>query len=377
MDTKNRILGFDISRAFAIFGMIVVNFHLALNASAGSGFLNEVAQFFYGKSAATFVVLAGIGVMLLSKKGHETNSASEKNKYRVILIKRAGFLLVVGLLNYYFWIGDILHYYAVFLSIAAIFLFVKPKHFVWLSVVSFLVFYILFSLFDYTKGWDFSLYNFTDKWTIEGILRTLFFNGTHPVFPWMMFFFFGMYLSSVNWNNIKIRNRYLLIASIIFIIFQIISALLSKYASNWFGYNFSPDEIRALFGTDSIPPMPIYMFTGISFAVIVICLSMYFSEIFERTKLPKIFSRIGQMSLTIYMAHTTLGLGFYIFAVRKLFTFDINKIHQAIFSVENDVNLMFLYVFIAYILLGIFAYYWKEKFKNGPLELLMRKFSDN
>jgi uncharacterized membrane protein YeiB len=103
---------------------------------------------------------------------------------------------------------------------------------------------------------------------------------------------------------------------------------------------------------------------------------MYFSEIFERTKLPKIFSRIGQMSLTIYLAHTTLGLGFYIFVVRKLFTFDINIIHKTIFSVENDVTLMFLYVFIAYILLGIFAYYWKEKFKNGPLEMLMRKISD-
>ena len=41
---------------------------------------------------------------------------------RVLLIKRAIFLLAVGLLHINIWIADILHYYGIYLLVAAVLL---------------------------------------------------------------------------------------------------------------------------------------------------------------------------------------------------------------------------------------------------------------
>ena len=57
-----------------------------------------------GRAAATFVVLAGIGLGLAGLKGLDQTIS--------VTIKRALFLLVIGLLNMTIFDADILHYYA-------------------------------------------------------------------------------------------------------------------------------------------------------------------------------------------------------------------------------------------------------------------------
>jgi uncharacterized membrane protein YeiB len=65
---NKRILGIDVARALAVIGMIIVNFKIVLGEN-GENWLKTFAHLFDGKAAATFVVLAGIGLALL------TNSA--------------------------------------------------------------------------------------------------------------------------------------------------------------------------------------------------------------------------------------------------------------------------------------------------------------
>jgi uncharacterized protein len=72
---KKRIIGIDVARAFAVIGMIIVNFRIVFGEQ-GEGWLKGVAQLFDGKAAATFVVLAGIGLALMS------NSAIAKKTSR-------------------------------------------------------------------------------------------------------------------------------------------------------------------------------------------------------------------------------------------------------------------------------------------------------
>jgi len=377
MNTQERILGYDIARAFAIFGMMVVNYHLAMNANAGSAVLNQIALFFYGKASATFVMLAGIGLVLMSRKAKMNNQPEEMRKHKIVLLKRAAFLFVVGLINYYFWIGDILHFYAFYISIGAILLYSERKTFIKWLIIALAASWIMFIIFDFTKGWDFANYNITDKWTFSGLIRTIFFNGIHPVFPWIAYLLFGMFMANSQLHNRKIRNKFLIIALIVFVLTQIISQILLKNANTLFGTSFGTDELWALFGTDNIPPLPIAMLTGGSFAIIVICCSLYLNEFWKDNLLSKIFSRIGQMSLTIYLAHIILGFGFYLIFIRKIFTFDIPQLHKSLFLYKENVIYSFLMVFIFFTLSGFFAYFWKEKFKQGPLELLMRKFSGN
>jgi uncharacterized membrane protein len=61
-----RIIGYDVARALAIFGMVVVNFKVVMAASeADPGWLASLVGLLEGRAAATFVILAGVGLSLL------------------------------------------------------------------------------------------------------------------------------------------------------------------------------------------------------------------------------------------------------------------------------------------------------------------------
>lgn len=64
----NRLIGIDFARALALFGMVIVNFKLAMNADIGTPQLIEFAALLEGRASALFVILAGIGIALLTKK---------------------------------------------------------------------------------------------------------------------------------------------------------------------------------------------------------------------------------------------------------------------------------------------------------------------
>ena len=68
LDMENRIKGLDLARTFSIFGMMVVNYHFAFGAFQGNSLLQEAANFFSGRASATFVILAGMGLILFSRK---------------------------------------------------------------------------------------------------------------------------------------------------------------------------------------------------------------------------------------------------------------------------------------------------------------------
>jgi uncharacterized membrane protein YeiB len=374
MTTTERIIGYDLARAFAILGMMLVNYHLAMNAHAGNELLNDFVHFFYGKAAATFVMLAGIGVYLLSNKARNSNSSVERKSMQQTILKRSLFLLIIGLINYYFWIGDILHVYAFYMSIATIFLFANRCTLLWSSISFFVIAFGLFLIFDFTTGWDFEHYNFIDKWTIEGFLRTTFFNGTNPVFPWIGYFLFGMYLATVNLAQRKLRNVYLAVATLVFFVFRFISFILVENANDWFDLNLPDKVVFALFGTDNIPPLPIAMIINGSFAVMLICTSLYLGEWFKDKLVTKVLVSTGQLSLTIYFAHIFIGLGIYMGLIRGILTVDVAQMHESLFRHQENVAFCLLFSIVLFSVFAIFAYQWKKKHKNGPLEYLMRIF---
>lgn len=61
---SNRLEGLDLARYVAFVGMVIVNFKIAMGAEGGEGLLNLLTTALEGRAAATFVVLAGIGLGL-------------------------------------------------------------------------------------------------------------------------------------------------------------------------------------------------------------------------------------------------------------------------------------------------------------------------
>ncbi|WP_233558132.1 heparan-alpha-glucosaminide N-acetyltransferase domain-containing protein [Alginatibacterium sediminis] len=108
---KQRITGFDLARALAIFGMVIVNFKIAMQAESGSKFLLWSTALLEGRASALFVMLAGIGVSLLLRRGM-SGRRSELLACRRSLVKRGLVLIALGLLFIPIWPADILHFMA-------------------------------------------------------------------------------------------------------------------------------------------------------------------------------------------------------------------------------------------------------------------------
>lgn len=108
---KQRIVGFDFARAIAIFGMVIVNFKIAMNADNGSKILLWFSGIFEGRASALFVVLAGIGLTFLTSKARLSGDPALIKKSQFSIIKKGILLVAIGLAYTPIWEADILHFY--------------------------------------------------------------------------------------------------------------------------------------------------------------------------------------------------------------------------------------------------------------------------
>ena len=98
-DAAARVEGYDLARALAIVGMVIVNFTVVMGAEAGDpAWLRRLVSSLEGRAAAVFVTLAGVGMSLMSRRARETGHAGDLRSERVSLLKRALFLFVIGIL---------------------------------------------------------------------------------------------------------------------------------------------------------------------------------------------------------------------------------------------------------------------------------------
>lgn len=159
--STQRITALDYARAWAIFGMIIVNYKLAMQAeNDGPSWLRELAGLFEGRASSLFIILAGIGVSLMTAKARRSMDKEIIRQNRLSLYKRSGFLLGCGLLLLLIgWSADILHYYAVFMLVGAAMITVSDNKILGLFSVILLVSELSLILFDYSKGWDMAFTN--------------------------------------------------------------------------------------------------------------------------------------------------------------------------------------------------------------------------
>jgi hypothetical protein len=103
---RHRIIGYDVARSLALLGMIVVHFGLVLAADPSQPtWAVAIMAFLDGRAAATFVVLAGVGLTLRSRRAAAVADADALAEVRRVLVRRGVFLLAAGLANLIVWPG--------------------------------------------------------------------------------------------------------------------------------------------------------------------------------------------------------------------------------------------------------------------------------
>ncbi|WP_321829073.1 DUF418 domain-containing protein [Thalassovita sp.] len=329
-----RLDGLDIARFLAFLGMVLVNFRIAAEVSAGGDLPSLLTNALEGRAAALFVVLAGIGLGLARATAP-------------LIFRRALFLMALGLLNLTIFEADILHYYGTYFFCALPFLGASTRV-LWGAAVAITLLALGTLIFgNYDQGWDWDTLSYTGFWTVSGYLRHTFYNGWHPVLPWLSFLFIGMALARLDLASARVQARLAVWGAVAMVAGMIPATLITS------------GELMPLFGTSPIPPTPFYILSASGSAALMVALCLWAGPMLMRFAPSRAMALAGRQSLTLYLAHILLGMGL----LEGL----------GLLSGVLSPGQIFAYALGFCALCLIYASLWQHVAKRGPLEALMRR----
>ncbi|QYJ68398.1 DUF418 domain-containing protein [Flavobacterium litorale] len=357
LEKRQRIIGYDVARALAVFIMVFVNFNLVLTRVDDEGVLTGILNLLQGKGATLFIVLAGVGISLMIKANVKNDEIKLREK-RNVLLKRALFLFVFGLLYISIWPADILHYYGFYISIGALLMTSRSVN-LWMIIVLLITVYpFILDFVDYEKGWNWKINEYTDFWTFTGFFRSLFINGFHPVIPWVAFVLAGIWLGKQNMANKNKRNFILRLSLTIFVLVQVGSYKFIEVVVLL--TDIQVEDAVAIYGTKPMPPMPLFMISGISWSFIIIIVCIQMTEKVDRKNPLGFLAKTGQLAFTHYILHVVVGIlsAYLIFG-------------------ENNLSTLatFLYALSFCFALVVFSVFWRRKFTKDPVSIFMRSIT--
>ncbi len=293
--SRPRLAGPDVVRAVALIGVVVMNYHGYLILRGGPRSDEVFGTFFDPWSgplatrfAATFVLVAGVGVTLLTKRSLGHPDRVREMRWR--LVRRGSLLYVGGLLLDEIWRGTIIPFYGGMFVIAAALFTLRSR---WVLAVGFGA---------AIAGWSIRTWRFwraedgeSTAWlttqrtgTPRGYVFDLFVNGTHPLLPWLAYLCAGIVLGRILgtawWRPAAI--------AVGFVLYSLATIVASSAVTPFQATLLSDDPLdRGL----------VYVASALGTALIAYAAIDWLAE-----RGPALFDplrRAGQMTLTLYLAH--------------------------------------------------------------------------
>lgn len=333
-----RLAGLDIARFLAFTGMVLVNFRIAAQVSDTSGWAFQITHLLEGRAAALFVVLAGVGITLA-------------NAPAALMAKRALFLFAIGLLNQLIFPADILHYYGVYFLCAIPLIHLSARGLLLSTGLILAVSLTMLIGLNYEAGWNWTTLEYADFWTPTGFIRNLFYNGWHPVFPWLALLTFGIWLGRQTLANRNTQIKLSLFGSLATIGITALSHTLGT----------DPD-LADLTGLTPIPPGPLYIMAGISTSTAMVGLTLLLTPLLTRLNIAGWLATPGRQTLTLYVAHILIGMGL----LEAFGRLDGSLTSPMVFTLSIGFAT----------LTSLYARLWSRIYSRGPLESLMRKITE-
>ena len=349
--TRSRLPGPDVVRGVALIGVVVLNYHgyLILRGRPRSGgWAADLFDPWTGplatRFAATFVLVAGVGVTLLTAGA--LGSPSRVTEMRWRLARRGVLLYVVGILLDEIWAGTIIPYYGAMFAAAALMFTLRSRWIVAIGAAAALL------------GWGVRTWRF---WRVEDgddvdwlfspslgdgrrYVFSILVNGTHPLLPWLSFLCAGMVLGRLLvkdwWRPAALALGFTLFG---------LASLVTSTATTEFGW--------VLLSTDPFERGLVYTASALGTALIAYASLDWAANRFPRATDP--LRRTGQMTLTLYLGHVFV----FIALVRRL-----GLIEPSGLDVALTLALGYWIVAIAV------AVWWSRRFGLGPAERFYRTF---
>ena len=354
MDLTSRRPGPDVVRAVALIGVVVMNYHgylILRGGPRGGGWAHDLFDPWSGplstRFAATFVLVAGVGVTLLTRSAIGDEERTRTLRWR--LAKRGLLLYFVGLYFEEIWNGAILPYYGAMFLLAAWLFTLRIR---WLVAIG-----LLAALAGWAVRWwlfERELDGHSTRWltspprlSLHGLVYDVFVNGTHPLLPWLAFFCAGIVLGRLLdtswWRPAAIGGGFTL-----FTIANLVNA------------SASGKRVLVLTSTDPFDRGLVYVMSALGTALIAFAAIAWLADRFTQAALVDVLRRAGQMSLTLYLAHALV------------FNLVVDWLGW-IRPTGLDTALLFSAGFwIAGIAVAVA---WQRRFGRGPAEALYRRLT--
>ncbi len=362
-----RLLGVDVARSLALFGMMAVHIFPAFR---DDGSLHPAYAVAAGRSAALFATLAGVG-LALTTGGRHRYTGHRLGAARVGVLLRAVFLVSLGML-----LGEldspplvILAYYGLLFVIAIPFLGLPARTLFVLAALSMVVAPVL------SQWWRAGL----DPAPVAEpggphLLQELLLTGTYPALPWTAYLFTGLAIGRLDLRRRTVAVRLLVGGLLAAVAAKVLSAVLFAAAGGVRplrrsivddpAYGYLHDELgtrwlrEGIFGTTppgewrwllistphSSTPFDLLNTAGTSAAVLGACLLLV--KVLPRAVyLP--LAATGSMTLTLYSLHVV--------ALRN---------RNPLIWTTHPAQLWWSHVMVAIVLASL----WRGSVGRGPLE---------
>ncbi|GAA2270411.1 heparan-alpha-glucosaminide N-acetyltransferase domain-containing protein [Streptomyces hawaiiensis] len=375
--SMGRLVGVDLARALAVFGMYVVHIGPPLSATTGvAGWIRYMSD---GHSSVLFATLAGFSLMLLAgRREPKTGQAGRQARARIairavillalgtVLAMEYGGVIILGFYGVYFLLAlPLVRLSARTLAIvAAAFALVTPQ-----------LAYVLTSLLTPSVQQSINTYDPLRHLSEVGVLDLLL-TGFYPALTWMSFVLAGMALGRLDLSRGTLQKRLAALGATLTAVAYGMSLLLAGWGalrstaedgSSSGGSGAMPPASGSMPDGGSFPDMPASSLltagphSGTTFDIIgsvgiailvIVGATAAMDRLPRLRRLAKPVIAVGTMSLTAYVGH--------FLAQSALST-------PAGTGTQQSWLPLIMYVLAAI----LFAAIWSRFFRRGPLEYLL------
>lgn len=354
-DSRTRIIDLDVTRAIALIGVCVMNYHGYLIAVGAdyppTTFVERIFDPWQGplstRFAATFVMVAGMGIALLTRRSLASGDPAAISANRWKLTRRGVLLFAFGYFLDWVWPGTILFFYGAFFMVGALLCTLRSR---WLILIGVASAFVAAALQRWSLQHDLNwlLYgNSGETRSPRDLVFDTFVRGTHPLLPWLLFLCSGIVLGRLLPLSPRLRA-------------QLIASGAICVTLGYLGRTYLPWR-PLLRSTAPFDRGLLYCFTTIGSSVVAVCVIGWLAERSHATSIMRALASAGQMTLTLYVGHV---LAFNLI-VKQWHWIDPAGLGTAL-------TFAACYWLIAIIV----AVAWLKTFRVGPLEWVYRKFSE-
>lgn len=338
---RRRVVALDAARALAIIGMLVVN----VGPTNGEGPAAAVIRIPHGRASLLFVLLAGIGLSLLTRRAREPGGRLDW----LSVLWRAALLLLIGLAAQLLDhdLNVILPTYAVLFGLALLFARASSVVVLCASLVFTIGGPLVWLSIQVSTGTTFEMAPAGLLDHPGQIVASTVLTGPYPVLTWAAPFLFGMWLGRQ--DLLRRRTQIALIVGGLGL--AAVAELISETAVLLWGEPGEEPGFDLLLTSVAHSQMPLWLIGGTGAAAFVLGLCLLVVPRLGRWAHPLLAT--GQLALTIYLLHMVLIAEF----VRP--------------GPEAAVTGLAVTAVLTVILV-LFAVTWRAWLPRGPLEAALR-----